>query len=255
MLHIDALHYRHGEREILDGIRLDVAAGEVVALLGPNGAGKSTLLRCVNQLAGRYRGRILVDGRDAAALAPRELARTVSWVPQQAGGSMALRVLDMVLLGRAPHRRRGSGERDLAIALEAISRLHLEELALRPVDRLSGGERQRVMLARAMAQEGRLMLLDEPTSDLDLRHQVEAMQAVREIARARDAAMLVAIHDLALAARFADRLVMLAGGRIHAAGPWREVLTPANILAVYGVHARVGCDDGIPYVIPTGAAA
>ncbi|KAF1042553.1 MAG: Hemin import ATP-binding protein HmuV [Herbaspirillum frisingense] len=188
-------------------------------------------------------------------LPARELARLVSWVPQQAGSAMALRVLDMVLLGRAPHRRRGSAGHDMRIALAAIERLALQTLALRPFDQLSGGERQRVMLARAIAQEGKLMLLDEPTSDLDLRHQIEAMQAVREIARSRGAAMLVAIHDLALAARFADRLALLAGGRIHADGPWQQVLTPANIRAVYGVDAIVGSDGGIPYVIPVGAGA
>lgn len=252
MLRIDSLTYRHGQREILSGLNLAVAAGEVVALLGPNGAGKSTLLRCVNRIAGRHEGRIVIDGRDAAAITPRELAQRVSWVPQQAGSAMALRVVDMVLLGRAPHRRPGSAARDLEIALQAIERLDLQALALRPVDQLSGGERQRVMLARAIAQEGQLMLLDEPTSDLDLRHQVQAMQTVRDIAQARGAAMLVAIHDLALAARYADRLVMLAQGRIHAAGPWREVLTPANIRAVYGVDAVVGSDGGLPYVMPTG---
>ncbi|WDZ96662.1 ABC transporter ATP-binding protein [Herbaspirillum sp. WKF16] len=255
MLAIDSLRYRLGAREILAGVSLDAAPGEVVALLGPNGAGKSTLLRCVNQIAGRYRGRIAIDGRDAVAMAPRELARAVSWVPQQAGSAMALRVIDMVLLGRAPHRRGGSAAHDLDVALRAIERLRLQDLALRAVDQLSGGERQRVMLARAIAQEGRLMLLDEPTSDLDLRHQVEVMQAVREIARTRGAAMLVAIHDLALAARFADRLVMLAHGRVHADGPWREVLTPDNIRTVYGVHATVGSDGGVPYVIAGAAAA
>ncbi|MBV8622484.1 MAG: ABC transporter ATP-binding protein [Herbaspirillum sp.] len=252
MLVIEKLHYRHGERVILDDIDLCVAPGEVVALLGPNGAGKSSLLRCVNQIAGRHEGRITIDGRAAQSMTPRELARRVSWVPQHTGSTMALRVHDMVLLGRAPHRCPGSSAHDRAIALAALERLHLQELAMRPLDQLSGGERQRAMLARAIAQEGQLMLLDEPTSDLDLRHQVAVIQTVREIARTRGTAMLVAIHDLALAARLADRLVMLAGGRIHAGGPWGEVLTPANIRAVYGVDALIGSDGGIPYVIPMG---
>jgi iron complex transport system ATP-binding protein len=250
MLSIDALHYRHGTREILRDINLNVAPGEIVALLGPNGAGKSTLLRCVNQIAGRHQGRITIDGHNAAALRPRQLARLVASVPQQSGSSMALRVIDMVLLGRAPHRHGNSAAHDRDVALQAIEHMQLQELALRTVDQLSGGERQRVMLARAIAQEGRLMLLDEPTSDLDLRHQLGVLQAVRRIAAARGVAMLVAIHDLALAARLADRLVLLRDGQIHADGPWQTVLTPANLRAVYGVDAIVGADGGIPYVIP-----
>lgn len=253
MLSLDALHYRQGTRELLAGIDLQVAAGEVVALLGPNGAGKSTLLRCINQSAGPYRGRVTLDGRDAAAMGRRELARRVAWVPQQGGSSMALRVIDMVLLGRAPHRRPGSGRRDMQIVFDIIERLQLQHLATRTVDQLSGGERQRVMLARAIAQESSLMLLDEPTSDLDLRHQLQTMAVVRETARERGTAALVAIHDLALAARLADRLVLLADGRIHADGAWQQVLCADNLRAVYGVEAIVGSDDGLPYVIAVAA--
>ncbi|MCA1326800.1 ABC transporter ATP-binding protein [Herbaspirillum sp. alder98] len=250
MLGLDSLHFHHGARELLAGIDLKVAAGEVVALLGPNGAGKSTLLRCINQTAGPYRGQVTLHGRDAATLGRRELARLVSWVPQQGGSSMALRVVDMVLLGRSPHRRPGSGHRDMQIVSDIIDRLQLQDLATRAVDQLSGGERQRVMLARAIAQESSLMLLDEPTSDLDLRHQLEAMAVVRATARERGTAALVAIHDLALAARLADRLVLLSNGRLHAEGPWQQVLTADNLRAVYGVDAIVGSDDGMPYVIP-----
>ncbi|EJM95640.1 ABC transporter ATP-binding protein [Herbaspirillum sp. YR522] len=249
MLKLDALHYRHGAREVLAGIDLRVAAGEVVALLGPNGAGKSTLLRCINQTAGPYRGRITLDGHDARLMGRRELARRVSWVPQQGGSSMALRVVDMVLLGRAPHRRPGSGRRDMQVVFDIIERLQLQHLATRAVDRLSGGERQRVMLARAIAQESSLVLLDEPTSELDLRHQLETMALVRETARERNVAVLVAIHDLALAARLADRLVLLSEGRIHADGAWQQVLSTENLRAVYGVEAIVGSHGELPYVM------
>lgn len=253
MLNVSGLHYRHGKRLILDNVDLQVGAGEIVCLVGPNGAGKSTLLKCINRIyhlmPSQHAGMTLA-GDNLQHMSRRNLARAIAYVPQHTGPAMSLRVADMIALGRAPHRTWNSGEHDRRIVLDAIERLKLQELALRPYDELSGGERQRVLLARALVQQGRLLLLDEPTSDLDLHHQLEAMTAAREIADAQGSGVLIAIHDLALAARFADRLVMLREGRVVAQGHWREVLTPQHIEAVYGVSARIGSDGDIPYVIP-----
>jgi len=258
MLNISGLHYRHGNRLILDDVDLQVGAGEIVCLVGPNGAGKSTLLKCVNRILSSQHASMTLDGVSLYDMSRRDLARAVAYVPQHTGSSMSLRVADMIALGRAPHRTWNSSERDRRIALDAIERLNLQALALRSYDELSGGERQRVLLARALVQQGRLLLLDEPTSDLDLYHQLEAMTAAREvadnIAGPRRSGVLIAIHDLGLAARFADRLVMLREGRVVAQGHWREVLTPRHIETVYGVSARVGSDGDIPYVIPLRAS-
>jgi iron complex transport system ATP-binding protein len=166
---------------------------------------------------------------------------------------MSLRVIDMVLLGRLPHRGRGTAQHDQVIALAAMERLALQPLALRHFSDLSGGERQRVLMARALAQQGRLLLLDEPTSDLDLRHQLATLQTVHELARQRGVGAVIAIHDLALAARFCDRLLMLRAGTVLAAGTPQQVLTPANVQALFGVSARIGSDGGLPYVIPISA--
>lgn len=253
MLNISQLSYRHGGRLILDQIDLQVGAGEIVCLVGPNGAGKSTLLKCINRLLPSPRTpqtQLTLDGADLHAMSRRQLARVLAYVPQQTGSAMSLRVTDMIALGRAPHRRWDSGAQDRAMVLEVIERLQLQALALRSYDELSGGERQRVLLARALVQQGRLLLLDEPTSDLDLQHQLAAMTAAREIADSQACGVLIAIHDLALAARFADRLAILKSGRVLAQGAWRTVLTPANIEAVYGVSATIGSADGLPYVIP-----
>ena len=250
MLNISGLHYRHGKRLILDNIDVQVGAGEIVCLVGPNGAGKSTLLKCINRIMPSQHAGITLAGDNLQDMSRRNLARAIAYVPQHTGPAMSLRVADMIALGRAPHRTWNSGDRDRRIVLDAIERLKLQELALRPYDELSGGERQRVLLARALVQQGRLLLLDEPTSDLDLHHQLEAMTAAREIADTQGSGVLIAIHDLALAARFADRLVMLREGRVVAQGHWREVLTPQHIEAVYGVSVRIGSDGDIPYVIP-----
>jgi len=250
-LTVAGLDYRYAHRPVLRGIDLAVAPGEVVSLVGPNGAGKSTLLKCINRILKPGSGRIDLEGRPVAGYGRRDLARAIAYVPQQAGAALSLPVIEMVALGRAPHRAYGSGRRDREIVLGVLERLGLETLAMRRFGELSGGERQRVLLARALAQGGRLMLLDEPTSALDLRHQLETMTIVRAVAKELGIGALIAIHDLGLAGRFSDRLVMLSAGRVHAEGPWTEVLTSAHLEAAYGVSAVIGSDGGLPYIIPT----
>ena len=251
MLEVADLHYRYGASEVLRGVALSVAAGEIVSMVGPNGAGKSTVLKCLNLILKPSAGQILFDGKPVAGYGRRERARLISYVPQQAGQAMSLPVVDMVGLGRAPHRGLDTAAHDRGVVLDVIEALGLQPLAMRLFGELSGGERQRVLIGRALAQEGRLMLLDEPTSDLDLHYQLETMTTLQHTARERGVGALIAIHDLALASRFSDRLIMLKHGAVYAAGPWPEVVTPANLEAVYGVGALIGEDSGLPYVIPT----
>jgi len=249
-LSVHDLHYRYGGAKVLRGVDFEVCPGEIVCLVGPNGAGKSTVLKCLNLILKPHRGGAKLDDAPISSLGRRTLARAISYVPQQAGQAMSLPVMEMVRLGRAPHRGLGSVAHDQAVVLDAIQALQLASLAMRQYGELSGGERHRVLIARALAQEGQVMLLDEPTSDLDLRYQLETMTMLRRLARERQVGILIAIHDLALASRFADRIVMLSQGRVFAQGPWQKVVTPANLEAVYGVSALTGLDNGLPYVIP-----
>lgn len=253
LLHASGLCSRYGRsdaQDVLKDIHLSMLAGEVIGLVGPNGSGKSSLLKCLAGLRPLSGGSLLLRGRPLAAYTRGELARNVAYVPQHTGPSMSLRVFDMVLLGRLPHRGLSTPQDDKRIAFSAIERLGLEALALRHFSELSGGERQRVLIARALAQQAPLLLLDEPTSDLDLRHQLTTLQTVRDLADHAGVGCVMAIHDLALAARFCDRLVMLRSGRLLAQGPSAEVLTPAHIEALFDVGARIGADGGLPYVIP-----
>lgn len=254
-LSVHDLHYVYGETQVLRGVDFEVGPGEIVCLVGPNGAGKSTALKCLNRILKPARGRILLEGAPVSGFSRRRLAQAIAYVPQQAGPAMSLPVMEMVRLGRAPHRGPGTGARDQAVVLDALQALQLEALAMRQYGELSGGERHRVLIARALAQEGRILLLDEPTSDLDLRHQLETMTALRRLCVERGVGVLIAIHDLALASRFADRIVMLSQGRVFAQGPWREVVTPAHLEVVYGVSALTGQDSGLPYVIPVEKSA
>jgi iron complex transport system ATP-binding protein len=241
-----------GGRSVLVGADLAVAPGEVVGLLGRNGAGKTTLLRVASGLLAPDAGQVLLDGQPLRALDRRARARAVAVVPQETHFPFPFTVAEVVLMGRAPHLGwlGFEGRADRAAAREAMERLGILELADRSILELSGGERQLAVLARALAQAPRLLLLDEPTAFLDLRHRLEVLARVGELAAAGTGALVVS-HDLGVAARCCDRLALLAGGRVLVAGRPEEVLTPAALRAAYGIEADVGPGpDGRPVVVP-----
>lgn len=231
--------FAYNSRPVLQGVTLEVGAREVLGLVGPNGSGKSTLLKCLARVLKPRRGIVYLDGREIAAIDTRDLARKMGYVPQAAGTTFPFTVLEAVLVGRKPHVRWEVGSRDLEVVGEALRSLSLEDMAHRYLDELSGGERQKVFLARALAQEPEVLLLDEPINSLDILHQLEVLELVRELAARRDIAVVMVLHDLNLAARFSDKLVMLKDGKIFAAGRPGEVLTPENVSLVYGVEVHV----------------
>jgi iron complex transport system ATP-binding protein len=239
---------------IVDGLDLDVAEGEWVTIIGPNGAGKSTALRAVGGLL-PYSGRVDLGGTPLTRLARRERAKTVAMVAQSPVVPPGIRVLDYALLGRTPYipalgRESAS---DLAVATEVLDALDLGRFADRRLDTLSGGERQRVFLARALAQGARILLLDEPTSALDIGHQQEVLELVDRLRGERGLSVLATMHDLSTAGEYADRLVLLAGGRVVAAGTPREVLTEALLAEHYRVRVKVIDGDQGPLVVPVRA--
>lgn len=244
-----------GGQPVLRGIDLAVGPGEMIAVLGPNGSGKTTLVRVLAGLCPVAAGRVTLGDRPITALGRREVARRLGLVPQFPSYELGFGALETVLMGRAPH---GSGlglpsDRDVALARAAMRALDVAHLEDRRLGSLSGGERQRVMLARALAQEPRVLLLDEPTAHLDLRHQVETLALVRARCRERAMAVVVVVHEPGLAGSYADRVVLLANGRVRAVGTPREVLSPALLEEVYGtaVHvAWLGRDVALVAPIP-----
>jgi iron complex transport system ATP-binding protein len=237
LLEIADLQFAYGDRAVLRGVTVSLSAGEVVALLGPNGSGKSTLLRvALGQLAGTS-GTVRWDGRDVARWARRDLARRVAFLPQSPTSDGDHLVLDVLRLGRAPYWGAFGLEsaRDAQVVREVAQRLELTDLLDRPLERLSGGQRQRVFLGRCLAQEPAVLLLDEPTTFLDLRHQVELLGLLRKLAAERAVGVLMASHDLNLAAAMADRAVLLDGGAVAAQGKAGDVLEPGLLSRVYGV--------------------
>ncbi|MFD9941243.1 ABC transporter ATP-binding protein [Nonomuraea sp. NPDC059023] len=222
-------------RPIVHAADLEVGPGEFVGLLGPNGCGKSTLLRAVYRAVRPHAGLIAVEGDDVVRLPPRESARRTAVVAQEAPTELDFTVAEMVALGRTPHQRPldRTTKADELICAQALERVAATHLTGRLYGTLSGGEKQRVLLARALAQRSRLLLLDEPTSHLDIRHQLEILRLVRGLG----VATLAALHDLNQAAAYCDRLYLMDAGRVLAGGPPDDVLTPERISQVYGVRA------------------
>ena len=229
-------HYKSGPA-VLDHVGFTVEAGQFMAILGNNGAGKSTLLKCFNGILPPDSGRVLMDGSDLLGMPRREIARRVAFVAQNIP-STQMTVSDIVLLGRRPYMGWGFSEADYRIADDAMGRLEIRHLRGRFLSQLSGGERQKVMLARALAQQPRLLLLDEPTSSLDIQNQYQVLRTVREFCAGDNLTAVVVIHDLNLALRFCDRFLLLKGGRVYRCGG-REILDRQALLDVYKVHAEV----------------
>jgi iron complex transport system ATP-binding protein len=257
LLELADVAVRLGGREVLLGVSLEVRPGEVVALVGRNGAGKTTVVRVASGVWVPRRGRVSLGGRDLSAWSRRELARRVAVVPQQTTVPFPFRVADVVLMGRTPHLGPLSfeGREDAARAEEAMERLGIASLAERSVLELSGGERQLTMVARALCQDAELILLDEPTAFLDLKHRLEVLAVVKELA-AQGRGALVVSHDLGLAARFCDRMAILAGGSVLAEGAPGRVLAPELMREGFGIEAELlTSSDGSPVVVPRKAAA
>ena len=237
-------------RRIVTGIDITVADGQFVGLLGPNGSGKSTILKTVYRVHPPSAGRVLLDGADLRAMKPRDAARRVAVVTQEFVSEFDFTVREMVMIGRTPHKQAFSRdtEADRTIAETAMERAGCAHLADRSFNTLSGGEKQLTLIARALAQEADHLILDEPTSHLDIRYQVQILELVAGLG----VSVLAALHDLSLAAMFCGTVHVLAGGRIVADGPPRAVLTPATIRAAYGADVLVieHPDTGTPHLIP-----
>jgi iron complex transport system ATP-binding protein len=262
VLRLETVTCAYGGAAILRDVSVEVAAGEVVGLVGPNGSGKTTLVRAVSRALRPLAGLVRVSGRDPYAITAREAARLVAVVPQDVAPAFSFTVLEMVLMGRTPYLSAlgKGGSEDWRRARAAMVATEVQHLADRPVEELSGGERRRVSLAQALAQDAPLLLLDEPTTHLDMRHVMEVLAIVRHLAEQEGKAVLAIHHDLNLASSTCDRLVALHRGQVVATGPPEAVVTAELLRTVYGVQAEVAMDEGtgrptVRPAMPLGSAA
>jgi iron complex transport system ATP-binding protein len=250
------LELGYGGRTVVESLDLAVPPGKITTIVGANACGKSTLLRSMSRLLSPRSGHVLLDGKDVHRLPAKKLARTLGLLPQSPIAPEGIVVADLVGRGRHPHQRvlsRWSREDDAAVA-EALAATDTTGLAERSVDELSGGQRQRVWIAMALAQQTDLLLLDEPTTFLDVSHQVEVLDLLTDLNRTRGTTIVMVLHDLNLAARYADYLVAMADRRVYAAGDPAEVLTSDNVRTVFGLESRIIPDpmSGKPLVLPLG---
>jgi iron complex transport system ATP-binding protein len=237
MIEVRDVCFSYGRHDVLKGVSFRAESGECVGILGNNGAGKSTLVTCMNRIRVSSSGSVLLDGKNIADMSRNELARSVAYVAQKNEMSHST-VYDCVLLGRKPYIRWGVSTEDLQLCDQVISLLGLQEMVLRRLEELSGGELQKVMLARALVQQPKVLLLDEPTSNLDPKNQYEMLSLVQSVARERGVTVLIVIHDLNLALRYCDRFLFLKDGVTYRYGN-ADIVTPGTIEEVYGVKADI----------------
>ena len=255
-LHARDLRLGYGDRVVVDGLDIDVVDGTITSVIGPNGCGKSTVLRALGRLLRPQRGSVLLDGRQIHRMSTRDVAKVLGLLPQSPAAPEGLTVADLVSRGRHPHQswyRQWSSDDEAAVA-EALGMTGIEDLADRTLDELSGGQRQRAWLSMALAQGTDLLLLDEPTTYLDLSHQVDVLELVGRLHDESGRTVVMVLHDLNLAARYSDRLVAMKDGAIVAEGEPADVLTESLLAEVFDLDARVIADPvaGTPMVVPVG---
>jgi iron complex transport system ATP-binding protein len=248
ILRADGVHFEYKSRKVLNGIELSVSRGEILAIMGPNGVGKSTLLKCMDMILKPTKGAVMVDGSNLSKLSKQEIAQNIGYVSQRSDSSK-MTVFDAVLLGRKPHIGLTVSERDYKIVDAALKRFDLEKMQLQKIDEMSGGELQKVCICRAIAQEPTVLLLDEPTSSLDLHNQLEILKIIRSVTEGHQTATVLTMHDINLALRFADKFVFMKDGMIHDACNASDV-TPEIIENIYNVKVHIEYFKGMPYVIP-----
>ena len=237
ILSVQGLEFSYPSNKVLKDVSFSIKKGECLAILGTNGTGKSTLLKCINRILKPQKGAVLIDKSDVQKLNQTDLAKRIGYV-SQSNQSFRTTVFDTVLIGRKPYIKWDVTEKDLNIVNRAIEMLGLQEYSLRYIDELSGGELQKVIIARALAQEPKILMFDEPTSSLDLKNQLEVISIIKDVVKNKKISALVTIHDLNLALRFADKFILLKEGKIYAAGGI-EIMTSHNIESVYSVPVKV----------------
>lgn len=246
---IEDLEFGYSSTPVLNDITLDLSGPKFVSIMGPNGVGKSTLIHCINKILTPTSGTVMLDGRDVKDIKIKDMAKQVGYVPYSANDTFPLTVVDTVLMGRHPHSKWKSLDSDLDIVYDTLKMLGISHLAMRNFNELSAGQHQKVMLARGLVQEPKVLLLDEPTSNLDVRHQLDVTKMLKRLSAEKGILIIMISHDINIAAKFSDEVIMMHQGRIYDVGTPEQVINEENLKAVYGVESRIVDDDGRPHVI------
>lgn len=238
-VNIDEISFSYGNYDVLNNVSLDLEKGQILSIVGPNGSGKSTLLKCIVQILKQNNGEIYYEDTNIKEIDPKELAKKFGYVPQSSSQAFSFTVMDTVMLGRKPYIQWAVSKNDIEITSRVLKQMSLESISDRPLNELSGGQRQKVFIARAIAQETQTLLFDEPTNNLDIKHQLEVFDVVTDLSRKNNKTVIIVVHDLNYALRYSDKIIMLKDGQIYSAGKPEEVLTKENIKEVYDVEVEI----------------
>ena len=248
-LKIKDVSFSYSSVPVLHDVSFELGGNELVSILGPNGVGKSTLIHCINKILAPTSGTVLIDGKDVSEIKLKELAKQIGYVPYSANDSFPLSVIDTVMIGRHPHSKWGTLDKDLDIVYDTLRMLGISHLAMRPFNELSAGQHQKVMLARGLVQEPEILLLDEPTSNLDVRHQLDVTKMLKRLSREKNILIVMISHDINIAAKYSDKIILMHKGSVFDMGEPNKVITAENLRTVYGVTAEITKDDDAPHVI------
>ncbi len=248
-INIEGLEFSYSSTPVLRDITLNLDGPKFVSILGPNGVGKSTFIHCINKILTPTGGSVFIDDLDVKEIPIKEIAKNIGYVPYSSNDTFSLTVVDTVLMGRHPHSKWNSMKEDLAIVYDTLKLLGISKLAMRRFNELSAGQHQKVMLARGLVQEPKILLLDEPTSNLDVRHQLDVTKILKRMSEEKQILIIMISHDINIAAKFSDEIIMMHEGSIYAVGKPEDVITSDNLRVVYGVESDVVDDEGRPHII------
>ena len=241
--------YNKSVNHVLKNMSIEIKGPQLLSIIGPNGAGKSTLIHCMNKILEPTGGTVMINGYDSKEISLKELAKVSSYVPYTSTDNFPLTVVDTILMGRHPHSKWGTIEKDLEIVHESMKLLNIEDLADSMFNELSAGQHQKVMLARGFAQEPRILFLDEPTSNLDIKYQLEITRILRRMSREKNVLVIMISHDINIAAKYSDNIIVLHNHGIFSVGKPEDVITKEMLKEVYDVEADIIMDNGKPHLI------
>lgn len=246
---INNVSFSYNNVDVLKDISLEFSSSNLTCIIGPNGVGKTTLVKCINRLLKPNKGSITIDGEDLSTFSLLDLSKRMAFVPNSVSSVFSMSVSEAILMGRYPHSEWVTSDYDLRVVEDIIHTMNLEDLADRNFRELSAGQTQRVVIARGLVQEPEILILDEPTSNLDVKHQMDIMKFLSNYSKNMNIKVIMVCHDLNITSNFADRIIMMHNGRVFADGTAEQVMTEENIRNVYGVNSKIIDVDGRPHVI------